>query len=414
MENKIKDADIIAKSPVTKANTIRSDLTDYAKKADVATDITTIKNDYVTNASLTSQLNNLKSQRIATEVTGIDNKTKKNATDILALENKLTQKGDTVNENERGLSIFGGFFFYLQQNHLVYECKVDSFTFDNKKILKWKSAGIFTYSDYYSMKGIENRKKEMPILKNDERLYVYLQGNHFQQNNVLTSNNDHVLNKNVVNIYMIYKLDPLASTRDKNFTIQNALFGAMQITKNATDNDKNNYKGYGICFDERSEFGHTITEGGRAHTTDARNVLIFGEDMSSSVQATNRANHIYLMGTGLTQGINDTTIYAEKNFYRNFTDFGKKFVLSLHYNGDNSYLFVNGRQELKFKAKTDQLVKEILCIGNLSDQWTTSESETTGVYGKIYDFVVDYEQISGVKAIYDMHRYLITKHNINP
>ena len=43
----------------------------------------------------------------------------------------------------------------------------------------------------------------------------------------------------------------------------------------------------------------------------------------------------------------------------------------------------------------------------------TSESEKTGVYGKIYDFVVDYEQNSGVKAIYDMHRYLITKHNIN-
>ena len=97
----------------------------------------------------------------------------------------------------------------------------------------------------------------------------------------------------------------------------------MQITKNATDNSKNNYKGYGICFDERSEFGHTITEGGRAHTTDARNVLIFGAGMSFSVHATNRANHIYLMGTGLTQGINDTTIYAEKNFYRNFTDLVK-------------------------------------------------------------------------------------------
>ena len=264
------------------------------------------------------------------------------------------------------------------------------------------------------MNGIENTKKEMPILKNDERMYVYLQGNHFQQNNVLTSNNDHVINKNVVNIYILYKLDPLASTRDESFTIQNALFGAMQITKNATDSDKNNYKGYGICFDERSEFGHTKTEAGHAHTTDARNALIFGADMSFSVHATNSANHIYLMGTGLTQGINDTTIYAEKNFYRNFTDFGKKFVLSLHYNGDNSYLFVNGRQELKFKAKTNQLVKEKLCIGNLSDQWTTSESEKTGVYGKIYDFVVDYEQISGVKAIYDMHRYLITKHNINP
>ena len=264
------------------------------------------------------------------------------------------------------------------------------------------------------MNGIENTKKETPILKNDERMYVYLQGNHFQQNNVLTSNNDHVINKNVINIYIVYKLDPLASNRDKSFIIQNALFGAVQITENATDNSKNNYKGYGICFDERGEFGHTITEGGRAHTTDARNVLIFGADMSSSVHATNRANHIYLMGTGLTQGINDTTKYVEKNFYRNFTDFGKKFVLSLHYNGDNSYLFVNGRQELKFKAKTDQLVKGKLCIGNLSDQWTTSESEKTGRCGKIYDFVVDYEQISGVKVIYDMHRYLMTKHNITP
>ena len=99
-------------------------------------DVTTIKNDYVTNASLTSQLNDLKSQHIATEVTGIDNKTKKNASDILALENKLTQKGDTINENKTELSIFKGFFFYLQKNHLVYECKVNSYTFNNKKILK--------------------------------------------------------------------------------------------------------------------------------------------------------------------------------------------------------------------------------------------------------------------------------------
>ena len=207
-------------------------------------------------------------------MTGIDNKTKKNASDILALENKLTQKGDTINENERGLSIFRGFFFYLQKNHLVYQCKVGSFIFNNKKISKWESTGIFNSSDYYSMNGIENTKKEMPILKNDERLYVYIQGNHFQQNNVLTSSNDHVINKNVVNIYIVYKLDPIASSRDTSFTIQNALFGVMQITKNTTDNSKNNYQGYGICFDERSQFGHTVTEDGRAHTTNGRNVLI--------------------------------------------------------------------------------------------------------------------------------------------
>ena len=134
VESKIKDADIVAKSANTKANTIRSNLTSYATKADVATDITAIKNDYVTNASLSSQLNDLKSQHIATEVTGIDNKTKKNASDILALENKLKQKEDTINENERGLSFNRGFFFYMDQSCLVYDCKMGSFQFTNGKI----------------------------------------------------------------------------------------------------------------------------------------------------------------------------------------------------------------------------------------------------------------------------------------
>ena len=135
------------------------------------------------------------------------------------------------------------FFFYLQKNYLVYECKVGSFIFNNKKISKWESTGIFNTSDYHSMNGIKDTKNETPILKNDERMNVYLKGSHFQENNILTSNNDHVINKNVINIYCVYKLDPIASGRDKSFTIQNALFGAMQITKSATDDSKNNYKG---------------------------------------------------------------------------------------------------------------------------------------------------------------------------
>ena len=156
-----------------------------------------------------------------------------------------------------------------------------------------------------------------------------------------------------------------------------------------------------------------MIEGGRTHITNGRNVLIFGADMSFSIHRTNRSNHIYVMGDGFTKGIHDTTLYVVKKYFRNFTEPDVKFVLSLHYNGDDSYLFVNGRQELKFKCKTDQLVKEKLCIGNLSDQWTASESEKTGLYGNIYDFVVDYEEILGVKLIYDMHRYLMTKHNIS-
>ena len=207
------------------------------------------------------------------------------------------------------------------------------------------------------MNAVGDASGNLPNLKNDGRMNVYLSGNHFQQSKVIIPNN-----YNVINIYCVYKLDPIASSRDTTFTIQNALFGAMQITKNATDNAKNNYKGYGIRFDERSQFGHTITEDSCAHTTNGRNVLIFGADMSFSVHKTNRENHIYVMGDGFTQGIHDTTLYVEKNYWRNFTDPGKKYVLSLHYNGDDSYLFVNGRQEVKFKAKDDQVISEKLCL----------------------------------------------------
>ena len=211
------------------------------------------------------------------------------------------------------------------------------------------------------MNGIKDINNETPILKNNEKMYVYLKGSHFQQNNVLTSNNDHVINDNVVNIYIVYKLGPLASNRDKSFTIQNALFGAMQITKNA-DTNKYNYKGYGICFDESKEFTHVRKRDNFNDTTSARNVTIFGADMSFSKHANNRRNNIYIMGKDYVQRINDTIIYAGKIYYRNFTDPGKKFVLSLHYNGNNSYLYVNGNQELKFKTKTDQLETKLFAI----------------------------------------------------
>ena len=238
---------------------------------------------------------------------------------------------------------------------MTYECKIGSFGFGltSKDISEWKSTGTYNYSSDSNMNPFANAKSNLPNLKNDGRMHVHLSGNHFQQNKVSIPNNG-----NVINICCVYKLDSLASTRDTSFTIQNALFGAMQITKNATDSSKNNYKGYGICFDERSQFGHTMTEGGRTHIINGRNVLIFGADMSYSIHRTNRANHIYVMGDGFTKGIHDTTLYVEKKYFGNFTELNVKFVLSLHYNGDDSYLFVNGRQELKFKCKTNQLVKE--------------------------------------------------------
>ena len=158
------------------------------------------------------------------------------------------------------------------------------------------------------MNAVGDSKAILPSLRNDGRMHVSLSGNHFQQNKVIIPNND-----NVVNIYCVYQLDPIASTRDDRFTIQNALFGAMEITKNA-DTSKYNYKGYGICFDDGCTFGNTIREDNFDHTTNARNVLIFGVDLSFSKHATNKANNIYVMGQFFVQGINDTAIYAEKKF----------------------------------------------------------------------------------------------------
>ena len=84
----------------------------------------------------------------------------------------------------------------------------------------------------------------------------------------------------------------------------------------------------------------------------------------------------------------------------------------MHYNDDNSYLFDNGKREFKFKAKDDQIVKEIYCLGNISDDWTAANAQKTGFWGEIYDFAVDYTS-TNIGDIYNVHRYLMKKHNIN-
>ena len=399
LENKIKDADIIAKSAVTKANSIKSDLNDYAKKNDVANDITTIKNDYVSNASLTSRLNDLKIQHIATEVKAIDDKTKKNASDILGLESRLKQKEDIVDEVQRENALTSGRDYYRDKMYLLYECKAFSFKYTSGRINLWKSTGLNNYSRDSDIDAVSVATTSLPSLIGNGQMGVRLEGAYFKQMRLLRPNND-----NIVNIYIVYLIDPISNSRNSDYTVQNALFGGVKITKNATDTSKYKYEGYGICFDEGSMFSMgNINNGG--------NVLIFGVHENSVIHSNNKANNISIMDDGFVQGINDTTLYAEKIYNQNFTALSKKFVLSLHYNGDDSYLFVNGKQELKFKAKDDQIVKEILRLGNICDYWTAANAQKTGLLGEIYDFAVDY-RATNIDDIYNVHRYLMKKHNI--
>ena len=203
-EGKITSITALAtKAEVTAVENKIPSVAGYAKKSEVATDITAIKNDYVTNASLTSQLNDLKAQHIADEVKKVDDKTKKNASDVLGFENRLRQNEDTVNENERGLSFNRGLFFYLQKSYLVFECKRWSFSFDSTtktKIKLWKSTGIENLSRNSDMDAVEDSGNDFPDIKNDGRMYVCLSGNYFKQNKVVIPKT----NFNVINIYCVY------------------------------------------------------------------------------------------------------------------------------------------------------------------------------------------------------------------
>ena len=114
-----------------------------------------------------------------------------------------------------------------------------------------------------------------------------------------------------------------------------------------------------------------------------------------------------VLGRGSTQGL-ESTLTAEKTYSINFTVTQKKLCLRLHYNGANSYLFVNGTKIYKFKAKDSEIVASPLCLGNISKDWSTDNMKKTGLTGYVYDFSVDYEA-TNVNDIEDIHKYLMKK-----
>ena len=142
----------------------------------------------------------------------------------------------------------------------MYECRAYSFKKDSNDILTtWKSTGIDNFSVNSDLKAIPDATSLLPSLDNNGKMNVKFSGNYFVQNKILHPNT------NNVTIYIIYKLDPISFSRNTNYTIQNALFGAAEVTENFSDNSKNKYQGYGICFDE----GGTFTSG---NITNGKNV----------------------------------------------------------------------------------------------------------------------------------------------
>ena len=246
-----KSTDLETKSNASGAEitSLKSDLSSYAKKTDVADDIAKIKNDYITNASLDSRLNDLKSQHIATEVKSIDDKTKKNASDILAFESRLKQKEDIIDDVQRDNALTSGRDCYRDMMHLLYECGAFSFNYTNNKINQWKSTGLHNFSSHPHIDAVAVSNNDLPSLVDNGRLSVKFNCCYFKQN-ILVKPND----SKVINVYFVYILYPISRFRSDTYTVQNALFGGLKITKNATDTSKHKYEGYGICFDEDGMF----------------------------------------------------------------------------------------------------------------------------------------------------------------
>ena len=133
--------------------------------------------------------------------------------------------------------------------------------------------------------------------------------------------------------------------------------------------------------------------------------------MSSSVHVDNKGKDILILGKSPRQGLGEHSLTAEKIYSVNFTDDREKYCLSLHYNGANSYLFVNGTEIIKFKAKDSEIVATPLCLGNISKDWSVDNMKDTGLNGYVYDFSVDYDAIA-VDDILNIHKYLMKKNNI--
>ena len=150
--------------------------------------------------------------------------------------------------------------------------------------------------------------------------------------------------KNMVNLFISYELDTWSRDLNTEFFLKDCLFGAVKLAKNA-NTDKYKYSGYDIRFDSQPAFSLPDRSLGK-------NFSIFGADMDSSVHIDTKGKDILTLGVGPVQGLDDTTLTAEAKCSIakcsiNFTQSSRKFCLSLHYNGSNSFLFVNATKYIK-------------------------------------------------------------------
>ena len=139
-------------------------------------------------------------------------------------------------------------------------------------------------------------------------------------------------------------------------------------------------------FNFRLEFSFTDGSMGK-------NVTIFGADMSPSAHVDDKNKDILILGEGPTQGLDDTTLTAEAKYPINCTQPRKLFVLSLHYNGNSSLLFLNAVKIYQFKAKYSEIKDYTLCLSNISKDFTINNMKKQRLKGSVNDFSAGFNPI---------------------
>ena len=258
------------------------------------------------------------------------------------------------------------------------------------EVFSWVSKGLSNEK----IISVSNSNGAVPrIVYDNGRIKVKLNGNFLKQNKITYNHGS------IVNIYVAYRLTPKINLRGIGSTLQSL----VQLNLRKADIDKYKCSGY-IAFDSRGSFSHPSEGYGG-------NVIIFGIDLSSSTHSNNKTESILVLGKDFIQEIDSTTIYGEKMYSTDFTVGNKKFCLSLHYNGDNSYLFVNGKEIINFNAKDSEVVPHPLCLGGISKDFPSQIAKNFGLTRYIYDLSVDYWAITNDKIL-NNHKYLMKKNNI--
>ena len=205
-----------------------------------------------------------------------------------------------------------------------------------------------------------------------------------EQNNYLTK---------IVNVYIAYELHTWPRNPTNNFNFKNCLFGATNIVKNSYK-EKYVYSGCGITFDSAGSWSFDDV------------------DNSSSSHSDSPKNNFLILGEGPTFGINRCFGAPEKEFDVNFSKANAKFCLSLHYNDDNSYLFVNGKKISKFKADNNNVnFPTQFCLASICNGFSALKFREASLNGNVYDFSVDYNSIDK-SDILNIHKHLMIKNNI--